>query len=144
MYPAADVPVFQISLDTSQPASFHYEMGRQLVSFRDKGVLLVGSGNIVHNLAMMDMTEEAQPYDWAADFDDMLKQLIRDREHGKLMDFESLGPTARLAIPTPEHYLPLVTILGASDAEESLQFYNEEIDLRSVSMTSLKIGGAKT
>ena len=140
MYPDADVPVFQVSLDTSMPASFHYELGRQLYPLREKGVLLVGSGNMVHNLSVMDMTENAAPYDWAVEIDHLLKGLINDREHGKLIDYETLGSSSRLAIPTPEHYLPLLTILGASDESERLEYYNESIDLRSVSMTSLKFG----
>ena len=140
MYPEADIPVFQISLDTSMPAPFHYELGRQLAPLREGGVLLVGSGNMVHNLSEMDMTEGAPPYDWAVEFDAMLKELISDREHGELIRYEELGPSARLAIPTPEHYLPLLTVLGASDLSEPLEYYNESIDLRSVSMTSLKIG----
>ncbi len=140
MYPDADVPVFQVSLDTSMPASFHYGLGRQLASLRDNGILLIGSGNIVHNLGVMDMTEGAPPYDWAVEFDAMLKERISDREYGELIRYEELGPSAHLAIPTPEHYLPLLAALGATDAEEHLEFYNENIDLRSVSMTSLKIG----
>lgn len=140
MYPVADVPVFQMSLDSSMPASFHYELGRQLYPLREKGVLLVGSGNMVHNLSVMDMTENAAPYDWAVEIDHLLKGLINDREHGKLIDYETLGSSSRLAIPTPEHYLPLLTILGASDESERLEYYNESIDLRSVSMTSLKFG----
>jgi 4,5-DOPA dioxygenase extradiol len=140
MYPEADVPVFQVSLDTSMPASFHYELGQQLAPLRDKGILLIGSGNMVHNLAMMEMTDGAPPYDWAAEFDALLKNLIWEKEHDRLADYSGLGAEARLAVPTPEHYLPLLTVLGASNTEEPQNFYNEEIDLRSVSMTSLKIG----
>lgn len=141
MYPDADVPVFQVSLDTSRPASFHYDLGRWLAPLRDRGVLILGSGNMVHNLAMMEMTEGSRPYDWALEFDDLLVGLIRGREHDKLVDYNGLGPAARLAIPTPEHYLPLVTVLGASRMEEPLVFYNNSIDVRSVSMTSVKVGG---
>jgi len=140
MYPEADVPVFQISLDTSMPASFHFELGRELAPFRDKGVLLVGSGNMVHNLSMVDMAEGAPPYDWAVEFDSLLKDLIKSREHDRLIDYHQLGPSARMAIPTPEHFLPLLTVLGATGEDESLEFFNEGIDLRSVSMTSLKSG----
>ena len=140
MYPEADIPVFQISLDTSMPAPFHYELGRQLAPLREGGVLLVGSGNMVHNLSEMDMTVGAPPYDWAVEFDASLKELISDRENRKLIAYETLASSSRLAIPTPEHYLPLLTVLGASDLSEPLEYYNESIDLRSVSMTSLKIG----
>jgi 4,5-DOPA dioxygenase extradiol len=140
MYPDAGVPVFQVSIDTSMPASFHYGLGRQLASLRGNWILLIGSGNIVHNLGVMDMTEGALPYDWAVEMDQLLKSLINNREHGKLIDYETLGLSSRLAIPTPEHYLPLLTVLGASDPAESIEFSNESIDLRSISMTSLKIG----
>ena len=140
MYPQADVPVFQISIDSSKPASFHYEIGRQLRPLRDRGVLVVGSGNMVHNLSVMDMTEGAPPYEWAVEYDRLINAYIMDGEHGKLIDYDNLGPSSHMAIPTPEHYLPLITVLGASDQGEPLEFYNEFIDLRSVSMTSLKIG----
>ncbi len=140
MYPDADIPVFQVSLDTSMPATFHYELGRQLVPLRNMGVLLVGSGNMVHNLSMMDMTEGAAPFDWALEFDNLLKEAIDSREHQRLIDYDTLGRSSRLSIPTPEHYLPLIAILGASDPTEPVGYFNEYIDLRSVSMTSLKIG----
>jgi len=140
MYPEADVPVFQMSLDTSRSSSFHYDLGRQLAPLRDAGVLLIGSGNMVHNLAMVEMVNGSFPYDWAVEFDDLLKGLISDREHVRLADYHLLGPHSRYAIPTPEHYLPLLTVLGASGKDESPVFFNEEIDLRSVSMTSVKFG----
>lgn len=140
MYPEADVPVFQISIDTSMPAAFHYELGRELAPLREGGVLIVGSGNMVHNLSVMDMTVGAPPYEWAVEFDSMLKQLISDRDDQKLMTYQELGPTARMSIPTPEHYLPLLVVLGASDPAEPMEYSNESIDLRSVSMTSFKIG----
>jgi len=141
MYPGADVPVFQVSLDTSLSPRFHYDLGRQLSPLRDMGILLVGSGNMVHNLAMIDMTDGVSPYSWAAELDELLKQLISQRQHEELIEYDSLGPAAGLAIPTLEHYLPLLTVLGASSPGEPLEFFNEAIDLRSVSMTSLKIGG---
>ena len=141
MYPEADVPVFQISLDTSMPASFHYELGRQLALLRDRGVLILGSGNMVHNLSVMDMSVGAPPYDWAVEFDGLLKMFIDDREHDRLIDYKTLGSSSHLAIPTSEHYLPLLVVLGSSDPAEPIEYYNESIDLRSVSMTSVKIGG---
>jgi len=140
MYPEADVPVFQMSLDTSRSPSFHYDLGRQLSPLREKGVLLIGSGNMVHNLAMMEMVDGSPPYDWAVEFDDLFKGFIKNGEHGRLINYQKLGPHSRLAIPTPEHYLPLLTVLGASNMGEHVEFYNPSIDLRSVSMTSVKIG----
>jgi 4,5-DOPA dioxygenase extradiol len=139
-YPDAEVPVFQMSLDTSRPASFHYELGRQLAPLRERGILLLGSGNMVHNLGVMDMTPGAPAYEWAAEFDELLKELIMEGRHDKLVDYEAIGTRAGLAVPTPEHYLPLVTILGATVEGESPEFFNEKIDLRSVSMTSVKFG----
>lgn len=140
MYPEADIPVFQLSIDTAMPASFHYELGQQLAPLRGRGVLVIGSGNMVHNLSVMDMAEGAPPYDWALEFNGLLKELIGDRKHGELVDYGTLGSFAQMAIPTPEHYLPLLTVLGASDQAEPLKYYNDFIDLRSVSMTSIKFG----
>jgi 4,5-DOPA dioxygenase extradiol len=140
MYPDADVPVFQVSLDTSRPASFHYELGRQLAPLRERGILILCSGNMVHNLRVMDMTPGAPPYEWAAGFDELLKGLVKSGHHEKLVDYKALGSRASLAAPTPEHYLPLVTALGAALENEPVEFYNEHIDLRSVSMTSIKFG----
>src|SRR5258708_14250763 len=106
MYPEADVPVVQLSLDSRQPGAFHYELGRQLAPLREQGVLVLGSGDIVHNLRVMDFNRP-DGYDWAVRFNDEVKKRIRARDHLALATYESLGPAAPLAVPTPEHSLPL-------------------------------------
>lgn len=140
MFPSAEIPVFQLSLDRRQKPQFHYDLGEQLSMLREKGVLIIGSGNIVHNLSMADLRNESDPYDWAIEFDERSKKLINAREHILLTDYHKLGPAADLSIPTPEHYLPLLYTLGLQRKDEEVQFFNEEIAFRSGSMRSLKIG----
>ena len=105
MYPAADIPVVQLSLDTSQPGEFHYALARELAPLREEGILILGSGNIVHNLRLFSF-HDPQPLPWATECDATLRQRILARDHESLMDYDSLGPNARLAVPTPEHYFP--------------------------------------
>jgi len=140
MYPDADVPVFQLSLDRTRPPDFHYRLGRELSSLRDRGVLIIGSGNIVHNLALADMGAEDEAYDWAEDFDSLVAASIRDGQHEDLIEYGKMGRAAQLAIPTNEHYLPLLYVLGAGNAREPIAFTNSKVTLRSVSMTCVRIG----
>lgn len=139
MYPEANIPVYQISLDYTQPAQYHYELAKELSSLRKKGVLIIGSGNIVHNLRMADLRDESNPYDWAIEFDALAKQLILNKEHKKLIDYKNQGAAAMLSIPTPEHYLPLLYALALQDDQEEVSFFNEQMAFRSGSMTSIKI-----
>jgi 4,5-DOPA dioxygenase extradiol len=139
MYPEADVPVLQLSLDATQGPAFHYQLGQELVPLRDEGVLLVGSGNLVHNLRLVDFGR-AEGYDWADRFDHELKELIVAREHARLLDYQSLGPDSRRAVPTPEHYLPVLYALGASNEADDVAFFNAKTTLGSISMTSLTMG----
>jgi len=141
MYPDADVPTVQISLDTSRPGRFHYALARELAPLREQGVLIVGSGDIVHNLGIMDW-RKIDGYDWAQRFNDEVKKRIAAREHQGLVDYETLGPEARLAIPTPEHYLPLLYALGLQERDEPIAFFNDQTVMGSVSMTCLSIGAA--
>ncbi len=138
MYPEANVPVVQLSLDTTQPASFHYEVAKRLAPLRDEGVLILGSGDIVHNLRLFDF-REPKPTDWAVEFNETVKELIMARRHQPLIDYESLRPHSRLAIPTREHYLPLLTVLALQDDDDPLRFFNDRVQ-SSMSMTSLLIG----
>ncbi|UCG37730.1 MAG: 4,5-DOPA dioxygenase extradiol [bacterium] len=140
MYPEADVPVFQLSLDASRSPAFHYSLGRELAPLRDRGVMVVGSGNIVHNLHLADMSGDGDPYDWAVAFDSLARDLIDGGRHGRLVDYVSLGPAARMSIPTNEHYLPLLYVLALQREGEPVTYVNERIALRSVSMRSLRIG----
>lgn len=139
MYPDADIPVLQLSLDYTKPAQYHYDLARELKNLRERGVLIVGSGNIVHNLMMAKFEEDPKPYDWALEFDDQAKSLIEGRKHTELINYEKLGRAAQLSIPTPEHYLPLLYILALQDDNENANFFNEEMAFGSGSMRSVII-----
>jgi 4,5-DOPA dioxygenase extradiol len=141
MFPAADVPVVQLAIDETQPPAFLYELGRKLAPLREQGVLLLGSGNIVHNLeAYAWGRHAAQPYPWAARFERRARELIEAGEHAPLVDYESLGSDALLAIPTPEHYLPLLFILGTRGEGEPVRFPVEGVDGGSISMLGVQFG----
>lgn len=139
MFPDADIPVVQLSLDRKQPPAHHYRLGQKLKFLRDRNVLVIGSGNMVHNLGMMAWQPAA--FDWAREFDATLASLIRAGDHQQLIDYHTLGDGARLAIPTNEHYLPLLYILALQDAADRLEFFCETVTLGSISMRSLKIEG---
>lgn len=139
MYPEADVPVLQLSLDATQGPAFHYALGQELVPLRDEGVLILGSGNLVHNLRLVDFGR-AEGYDWADGFNQKLKERIVARDHARLVDYESLGADSRRAVPTPEHYLPVLYALGARTEADDVAFFNDKTALGSLSMTSLAIG----
>jgi len=138
MYPLADVPVYQLSLDYTQPPAWHYSLARELSVLRNKGVLIVGSGNIVHNLELVNWNGGA--YDWAVEFDQTAMRLINNHDHEALIHYDRLGEAARLSIPTNEHYLPLLYTLALQDKTELHSFFAEETVMGSVSMRSLKIG----
>ncbi len=138
MFPNADVPVVQLSLDRTGEPAFHYELGRQLRSLRRKGVLIVGSGNMVHNLRMIAWQDVA--YDWAREFDEKLKELILARDHDSIISYQSLGEKAGLAVPTNEHLLPLLYVLGLQDDDDDVEFFADKVTLGSISMRSLRIG----
>jgi 4,5-DOPA dioxygenase extradiol len=138
MYPKADIPVFQLSLDYLQPPQYHYDLAKELALLRRKGVLIIGSGNIVHNLGMMN--PGGKPYDWAIEFDEKIKKFIDDRHHTAIIQYQKLGNIASFAVPTNEHYLPLLYALALQEKEETVSYFNEKCDMGSVSMRSLKIG----
>lgn len=140
LFPQADVPVFQLSLDASKPARFHYELARELSALRRRGVLIVASGNIVHNLGLIQFDEFARPYDWALEFDAIAKQLIAEGNHEALIEYKKLGHAAALSIPTSEHYLPLLYTLGLKQKNEPVRFFAEGLAFKSISMRSLIIG----
>jgi len=139
MYPRADVPVVQLSLDTNEPASFHYELAQRLAPLREQGVLILGSGNIVHNLRLLDY-RRADGFDWAVRFDREVKARIEARDHDALIRYDELGDDARQAVPTPEHYLPLLYVLALQDERERASFFNDRVVMGSISMTSVIIG----
>jgi 4,5-DOPA dioxygenase extradiol len=139
MYPAADIPVVQLSLDRSQHPRFHYDLGAELAALRSEGVLIIGSGNIVHNLRLLQW-DATEPYVWAAEFDRLAAELILAEEHDRLVAYPALGEAARLAIPTSEHYLPLLYILALQQPGEKASFFAEGLPLGSISMRSVRIG----
>ncbi len=138
MYPQADIPVYQLSLDYYQPMQHHYDLAKELIQLRNKGVMIIGSGNIVHNLRMMDFSGGV--YDWAVEFDEKIKQMIEGHDHQGIIDYEKIGASAKLAVPTNDHYLPLIYTIALQGKDEELKFFNEKTDLGSVSMRSLVMG----
>lgn len=142
VYPEADIPVVQLSMDRRQPASFHYEIGRRLSALRDEGILIVGSGNVVHNLRVMrtDADNSYHAYDWAGRFEQRVKNHLLRHEHEALIDFEKLDPEALLAVPTPEHYLPLLYVISTQQDDDAISFPVGGIDMGSLSMLSVAIG----
>jgi 4,5-DOPA dioxygenase extradiol len=133
MYPEADIPTVQLS------PGFHYDLGGELAALRSEGVLIVGSGNIVHNLRLLQW-DAGEPYSWAAEFDRKAAELIMSGEHDRLVAYPSLGEAARLSIPTNEHYLPLLYILALQQPGEAVSFFAEGMPLGSISMRSVRIG----
>lgn len=140
-FPAADVPVVQLSIDESQPPAFHYALGRSLQPLRDEGILLVGSGDVVHNLHTYAWGRHpAEPFDWALRFEAKARELMLRGDHAALIDYANLGRDAELSIPTPDHYLPLLYVLGASVDGEAVTFPVEGMDGGSISMLSVQFG----
>jgi len=139
MFPEADIPVLQLSLDFDRPPDSHYQLGRKLRYLRSQGVLVMGSGNMVHNLRRMVWEDTA--FEWAQEFDTKLASLIFDGDHQALVGYEQLGEDSRLAIPTNEHFLPLLYVLALREDAENLFFFCEKVTLGSISMRSLWIGG---
>ena len=142
VFPGADIPTVQLSIDETQPASFHYELGRRLAPLRDEGVLVMGSGNLVHNLHTYAWgRHDPEPFDWAVRFETLAREQILRHEHQPLIDYEQLGPDAERSAPTPDHYLPLLYILGTQHADDIVRFPVEGVDGGSVSMLTVQLGG---
>jgi 4,5-DOPA dioxygenase extradiol len=141
VYPNADVPVLQLSIDETKPPSFHFELGKKLAVLRDHGVLVAGSGNIVHNLEAYAWGRHVQePYDWAVRFESSVRENLTANNFAPLIDYERMGRDAMLSIPTPEHYLPLLYVLGARQDGEAISFPVEGMDGGSISMLSVQVG----
>lgn len=141
MYPEAKIPVLQLSMDYTKDAAYHYHLAKELSALRKKGVLILGSGNMVHNLRMMSWEMiNGGGYDWALEINETFKGLILNQEHQPLLNYENLGTAALMAIPTPEHYLPLMYTLGLQNAGESVALFNDKAVGGSLTMTSVKIG----
>jgi 4,5-DOPA dioxygenase extradiol len=143
LYPDADIPVIQLSLDYGLSPEGHYELAKQLAPLRKKGILIIGSGNMVHNLRRVDWSRMDQPgfgYDWALEAGDRMKKYILEGNHKALIDFRSQGKAFDLAIPTPEHFLPLLYTLGLKEKDEEIMIFNDKPVMGSLTMTSLRIG----
>jgi 4,5-DOPA dioxygenase extradiol len=141
VFPAADIPVVQLSIDETQAPAFHYDVGRSLAPLRDEGVLVIGSGNLVHNLhAYAWGRHPVDPFDWAVRFEEHVRDLLTADDVEPLIDYESLGRDALLSVPTPDHYLPLLYVLGLRREEDRVTFPVEGVDGGSISMLSIEIG----
>jgi 4,5-DOPA dioxygenase extradiol len=139
MYPDADIPVVQLGMDTGRPAMHHYALARQLAPLRDENVLVLASGNMVHNLRMFSF-RDTEPQAWAMECDRELRAFIADRDHHALADYPGRDSTTRLAVPTPEHYYPLLYALALQEADEPAELFNVRV-VSAISMTSVVIGG---
>jgi 4,5-DOPA dioxygenase extradiol len=136
MYPKGDIPVVEVSLHVQKDAAYHYALGQRLTQFRDQGILIIGSGNIVHNLHAISFEEDAPPYSWAVKFDTVVKERLLAHDDDALIHYERHGPLSANAIPTNDHYLPMVSVLGMRTPEDRLRFFHESIQNGSVSMRS--------
>jgi 4,5-DOPA dioxygenase extradiol len=143
MYPEANIPVLQLSIDYTKGPQYHYDLAKELYALRKKGVLIIGSGNMVHNLGMVAWDRLNDPeyaYDWTIQMNDKFKELIQSGDHNPLINYTSLGREAMLAIPTPEHYLPLMYTLGLKSSKDNVSFFNDKAVGGSLTMTSVKLG----
>jgi 4,5-DOPA dioxygenase extradiol len=140
VWPDADVPVVQLSLNRDLTARQHYELAKALKPLRDEGYVIAGSGDFVHNLRTWKRTEGAEPYDWAVDFNEAVKSAFVRGDHEALIDWVHLAEDAQLSVPTDEHYLPLLYVAAQQEAGENVQFFNDVIDGGSISMTGVRIG----
>jgi len=143
MYPEANIPVLQLSIDYNQPAKYHYQLAKELASLRKKGVLIMGSGNMVHNLGMVAWDKMNEPdfgYDWAIEMNEKFKKDILDGNHEALINYQNYGVAGKNAIPTPDHYYPLMYILGLIEKNEKVTLFNDKVLMGSLTMTSVKVG----
>ena len=143
MYPEADIPVVQLSLDLTRPGKYHYRLAKELKDLRKMGILIIGSGNIVHNLRKIDWNNPTGGFDWAEEANAGFKKMIQNREYDKLTDITGLSSAYKMAVPTPEHYNPLLYVLGLKEENEEVEFFNDEIVMGSISMTSVIIKNEK-
>ncbi|MFN7117769.1 MAG: 4,5-DOPA dioxygenase extradiol [Saprospiraceae bacterium] len=138
MYPNANIPVLQLSIDYYQTPEYHYELAKALQTLRKKGVLMMGSGNMVHNLRILNWQQPETGFDWAIELNEIFKKHIMDDNHDALIHYKKLGKAAELAIPTPDHYYPLLYTLGLKDKKDEVSFFNDKAVMGSITMTSVK------
>ncbi len=143
MFPDANVPVLQLSIDYNKPAAYHYNLAKELYDLRKRGVLVIGSGNMIHNLRMIDWNNMAEPgfgFDWAKSLNETFKKKILSKDHKDLIEYDRLGEAARLAIPTPDHYYPMLYALALMNNKDDVSIFNDEYVGGSLSMTSFRLG----
>jgi 4,5-DOPA dioxygenase extradiol len=140
LFPKADIAVVQLSLDRTLSPAQHYALAGELASLRKKGVLIIGSGNMVHNLGVIDWHNPTGGYDWAKEASTRMKELIQRGDHGGLVNYSTQGKAFQLSIPTPEHYLPLLYTLALKEEADPLSLFNDQLMMGSIAMTSLRIG----
>lgn len=140
LYPNADIPVLQLSLNVNQSAQWHFELGKELNALRKKGILIIGSGNIVHNLGIMNWNMTSTGYDWAIEANDMIKNIIKTGEQQRLAQYTNLGKAVQLSVPTPEHFLPLLYVMALKGKDEPIHTFNDKTVMGSIAMTSFRIG----
>lgn len=140
MYPQANIPVLQLSIDYTKGPQYHYDLARELYNLRKKGILIMGSGNMVHNLRMIawNKIDDSYGYDWALELNEKFKQLIADGNHQALINYQSISKDIMLAVPSPDHYLPLMYTLGLKGAADEVSFFNDQAVAGSLTMTSVK------
>lgn len=136
MYPDRDIPVLQISIDADASPEEHYKIGMELRALRKQGVLIFGTGNVVHNLRMVDWSKSGEGFDWAYQFDDYISENILNKKHDNILKYNELGNIARMAVPTPDHFFPLLYTLGASEEDDKINIYNKSCELGSLTMTA--------
>lgn len=139
MYPDADIPVIQLSIDSTQSPRYHYELGRSLAPLRDEGVLVLGAGNVVHNLRAMQRTRNAPPAPWADEFNRHIRECVERGDHDAVIDYEQFGVSARYSVPTAEHFLPLLYVLGLQSARDRVDIPIDGVELGTVSMLSVAL-----
>ena len=137
MYPKANIPVFQMSIDYAKSPLYHFNLAKELYALRSKGVMIIASGNVVHNLGLISWDGRIKAYDWAVEFDTLVKKSIEDNNPTPLIEYQKLGKIATLAHPTNDHYLPLMYTLGLRDQTDQFQFFNDTMDMGSLSMRSV-------
>lgn len=141
LFPKADIPVFELSINYYQPIQFHYDLAKQLTWLRMKGILIIGSGNITHNLQKVNFSNEfAAPSDWTQEFDSAIKHFVDTRNHKSLIEYEKIGTSAKLSIPEPSHYIPLIYAAALDDKNEEISYFYEGFEYETLSMRCIKFG----
>jgi len=140
LYPAADIPVYQLSIDYNKPVSYHYNLAKELSELRNKGVLIIGSGNIVHNLSMISWDDPNYKYDWCIEFDETVKKYLNAHQFDELVNYQKMGNAAKLSVPTNDHYLPMIYAIGLQQKGENISYTYEGIEMGSISMRCFRIG----